>query len=260
MNVSTESGLRRGGPRITCVVVAYVEIAASKESPQMALKDIVENNPVLLSLSLLLAGFIAGITTYDAILRIAHLETVSASQLKEQEDTIAKSKQEAVESAQKIATLTIDIKNLSYQLDDQRKLISHEMLSQLDGDWINQNPKTRGITRFQIIHRGSDVFVHAWGACTPTDCDWGEQKALIDQDSAIVLWDQGFVFTKMVIRLNKKTNLTADYLSVFTDKSGRPKSEAVEIFSYQQKTNSTASGESVPSPTAPSADSPGVKE
>jgi hypothetical protein len=226
----------------------------------MALKDIVENNPVLLSLSLLLAGFVAGVTTYDAILRIAHLETVSASQLKEQEGTIAELKQAAVESTQKIATLTIDTKNLSYQLDDQKKLLSRELLTQLDGDWINQDVKTPGITRFQIVRRGSDVFVHAWGACTPTECDWGEQKALIDQDSAVLLWDQGFVFRKMVIRLNKKTNLTADYLSVYTDNSGRPKREAVEVFAYQQKTNSPASGTSRPSPTAPSADTSGVKE
>jgi hypothetical protein len=221
----------------------------------MALKDLVENNPVLLSLSLLLAGFVAGVTAYDAILRIAHLETVPASELKDQELTIGKLKQEAAESAQKVATLTLDVKNLSYQLDDQKKLLSSETLAQLDGTWINQDGKTRGISRFQIVHRGSDIFVHAWGACTPSECDWGEQKALVDQDSAVLLWDQDFVFRKMVIRLNKRTNLTADYLSVFTDRSNRPKYESVDVFAYQKETPPISSGTSAPSPTAQPANS-----
>jgi hypothetical protein len=183
--------------------------------------------------------FIAGIASYDAILRIAHLETVSA------------------ESAQKLSSLTIENKSLSYQLENEKKLISSEMLAQLDGTWVNQDPKTPGITRFQIERRGSQVFVHAWGACHPSECDWGEQRALIDENSAILLWDQGFVFRKMEIRLNKKTDLTADYLSVYTDDSGRKKHETVEMFSYRATNNPTASDSSAPSPAPHPADTAG---
>jgi hypothetical protein len=118
-------------------------------------------------------------------------------------------------------------------------------------------PKFKENTRLQIERRGSQVFVHAWGACHLSECDWGEQRALIDENSAILLWDQGFVFRKMEIRLNKKTDLTADYLSVYTDDSGRKKHETVEMFSYRATNNPTASDSSAPSPAPHPADTAG---
>ena len=99
-----------------------------------------------------------------------------------------------------------------------------------------------------------DIFVHAWGSCHPKDYDWGEQRALVDQDSAVVLWDQGFVFRKMVIRLNKRTDLVADYLSV--DDSGRKKNENVEMFGYQQGSDPDVSNPPTLSPASPPVDIP----
>jgi hypothetical protein len=216
----------------------------------MTLKDLIENNPALVALSLLFFGFMSGIGTYDAILRIAHLETVSSSDLKERDQTIDGLNKETVESSQKIHDLTIDNKNLSYQVKDETRLLSNAALAQLDGTWVNQNTETSGITRFQIQQRGNDIFVHAWGKCHPTDCDWGETRALVDKDSAIVLWDQSFVFRKMSIRLNKRANMIADYISIFTDNSGRPKYENVETFVYQAGDTTTPSGPA-PSPSLP---------
>jgi hypothetical protein len=157
----------------------------------------------------------------------------------------------SIESAEKLSVATIENRDLSDQIETDTRLLSSKMLAQLDGVWVNQNQSTPSITHFRIERRDSDVFVHAWGACHPTDCDWGEQRALVDQDSALVLWDQGFVFRKMVIRLNKRTDLTADDLSIFTDNSGRAKYEKVEVFSYKQDSNSAIAGSSTSSPTSP---------
>ena len=182
----------------------------------MTLKELIENNPALVALSLLFVGFASGIGAYDAILRIAHLETVPSSDLKERDQTINQLNQAAAENSQKIHDLIIDNKNLSYEVEDEKRLLSKATLAQLDGTWVNQNADTRGITRFQIEHRGDDIFVHAWGKCHPTDCDWHETKAFVDKDAAIVLWDQSFEFVKMAIRLNKRANMIADYTSIFT--------------------------------------------
>ncbi len=46
----------------------------------MALRERIENNPIIWLLSTILAGFLAGIGTYDGILRIAKLEVVSRAE------------------------------------------------------------------------------------------------------------------------------------------------------------------------------------
>ena len=51
----------------------------------MKLKERVENNPVVWLLGALVTGFGAGIGTYEGILRIAHLEVVSAMNSEAQE-------------------------------------------------------------------------------------------------------------------------------------------------------------------------------
>ena len=41
----------------------------------------------------------------------------------------------------------------------------------LDGNWVNTNTNTRGITKM-IISNGARQ-IHLFGSCHPTDCDWG---------------------------------------------------------------------------------------
>jgi hypothetical protein len=44
------------------------------------------------------------------------------------------------------------------------------------GDWRTLGPATKDITRVAIRFDGSDLFVHMWSACHPTDCDWREVR------------------------------------------------------------------------------------
>jgi hypothetical protein len=59
-----------------------------------------------------------------------------------------------------------------------------------DGSWRNADPNTRSITRAQLRFQcqdqilngepyppGAPWYIHLWGACTPSDCDWGEVPA-----------------------------------------------------------------------------------
>jgi hypothetical protein len=55
---------------------------------------------------------------------------------------------------------------------------SFASLNQFSGTWKNVDPNTRGITTLDINVSGTTVNVHAWGSCTPSDCDWGTVKAL----------------------------------------------------------------------------------
>lgn len=78
-----------------------------------------------------------------------------------------------------------------------RKPEEHPPKSFLAGNWKNDNPTTRGITRLEVQQEGETVRVHAWGSCSPQDCDWGIEAAAINGDSASIAWDQGFVLRKM---------------------------------------------------------------
>lgn len=59
-----------------------------------------------------------------------------------------------------------------------------------DGSWVNSDPNTRSLTRAklrficqdqvrngQIYPPGPPWYIHLWGKCHPTDCDWGEVGA-----------------------------------------------------------------------------------
>jgi hypothetical protein len=71
--------------------------------------------------------------------------------------------------------------------------------NRLSGAWKNDNPQTRGITRLEVQQNANLVAVHAWGACSPQDCDWGIATGTVGEESASVTWDQGFVLRKMAL-------------------------------------------------------------
>jgi hypothetical protein len=84
------------------------------------------------------------------------------------------------------------------------------------GTWINEDPDTGGITRVVL----EPWTVHMWGACTPTDCDWGEAPYSIHEEELHVFWDQGFALEVQVLTLVPNGTLQVETTTYFTDGTG----------------------------------------
>ena len=68
------------------------------------------------------------------------------------------------------------------------QLQSPTIASNLNGVWINVNPKTRGLVRIEIQNKK----IHPYGACYPDPCDWGVLKvrsfaSTVDSGVAVAL-------------------------------------------------------------------------
>jgi len=63
--------------------------------------------------------------------------------------------------------------------------------AQYDGNWINDDPNTEGITRLIITNDGQTLNVHGFGRCTPSDCDWGTRSGRFNGEPFIILFDFG---------------------------------------------------------------------
>ncbi|HEX6557267.1 MAG TPA: serine/threonine-protein kinase [Ktedonobacteraceae bacterium] len=49
--------------------------------------------------------------------------------------------------------------------------------AQLSGNWVNAEQNiTQGITKMTITNNGTNVTVHPFSKCSPTDCDWGTKS------------------------------------------------------------------------------------
>lgn len=77
----------------------------------------------------------------------------------------------------------------------------------VEGNWSNIDSNTRGITKVnvkficqdQILNGvpccppGPAYYVHLWGKCHPSDCDWGEVPARrLDSGHIYATYDHGF--------------------------------------------------------------------
>lgn len=76
-----------------------------------------------------------------------------------------------------------------------------------EGQWTNTDPNTRGITKLslrficqdQILNgvpccpTGPPYYIHLYGKCYPSDCDWGEVGARrLESGHIYAMYDQGF--------------------------------------------------------------------
>jgi hypothetical protein len=86
---------------------------------------------------------------------------------------------------------------------------------QEQGAWVNADPQTNSITRVQVrfvcqdqilngqpYPPGPPYYLHLFGKCSPTDCDWGEVGAnRLSSGQIYGFYDQGFakryVYAKM---------------------------------------------------------------
>jgi hypothetical protein len=107
------------------------------------------------------------------------------------------------------------------------------------GQWKNQNQATSGITRVLIDQRVDEAIVHAWGACHPTDCDWGTAETAASAANSgrlQVEWKKGFEITTAILTIGEGNRLEVRTTTHFTDTSGRPDFESADYF---ERTNSS---------------------
>ncbi|MCP3961001.1 MAG: hypothetical protein GY719_24410 [bacterium] len=88
---------------------------------------------------------------------------------------------------------------------------------QEDGNWTNVDPNTRGLTRAnlrfvcqdlvlngQLYPPGPPWYVHLYGKCHPTDCDWGEVGARrLESGYVYAEYDQGFAKRYVYARMSR---------------------------------------------------------
>jgi hypothetical protein len=113
-------------------------------------------------------------------------------------------------------------------------------LAQFSGNWVNADPATGGVTKLKVTVTGPNAKVHAWGSCTPTDCDWGEVKAtaFATSVSASITSDARYLMAVFTESFKKTTmimtpsgnRLKVTYLTQFTDGSGRTSYASEENF------------------------------
>ena len=55
--------------------------------------------------------------------------------------------------------------------------------SPLLGTWLNTDSQARGIIKIDFSLNGDSFNMHAFGACEPSPCDWGEISAALFADT-----------------------------------------------------------------------------
>ena len=91
-------------------------------------------------------------------------------------------------------------------------------VSQVESDfWVNTDSNTRSITRIQLrfvcqdqilngqpYPPGAPWYVHVYGKCSPSDCDWGEVEAKrLGTDHIYAFYDQGYAKRYVYARMSQ---------------------------------------------------------
>jgi hypothetical protein len=96
------------------------------------------------------------------------------------------------------------------------------------GEWYNVDPDTRDVPMVSINWSETNWTVHAWGSCSPTDCDWGltafypmaDSVSSLEFTQGFAEWDFGFSTVYSTFKLDGDT-LQFENFTVFHDGSGR---------------------------------------
>ena len=105
-------------------------------------------------------------------------------------------------------------------------------LGYFSGTWKNVDSETRGLTTLNVRTAGNSVWVHAWGRCHPSDCDWGEVSATafapgvsadpaVDAQKVTAVFQTSFSNTVLDLTPAGSDAIEANTQTKFTDNSGR---------------------------------------
>jgi len=104
------------------------------------------------------------------------------------------------------------------------------------GTWVNEDEGTGGVTRIVIRAESDTIFVHMWGKCHPSDCDWGEETTNIDDandNQLSIEWNSDFVITTQVISYVCDGLLKVKSHNHFIDDSGRTDTDYTWYFAKE---------------------------
>lgn len=107
-------------------------------------------------------------------------------------------------------------------------------LNALNGYWQNENPATGDVTTVVIAVEGSSASVHSYGACYPTDCDWGTRDAnttaWASSQQITASWDFGFKVSTQTITWLSARRIRVSTFNDYTVGDGRTDYTATEFF------------------------------
>lgn len=92
---------------------------------------------------------------------------------------------------------------------------SSSFAARLDGDWINIDRNTRGLTKVKII--GNNAKINAWGSCSPKDCNWGAKRMYGSGSNYKAIYNQGFAVKKLDIALLRDGRLCVIVKATYKD-------------------------------------------
>src|ERR1700693_2567096 len=113
--------------------------------------------------------------------------------------------------------------------------------NEIVGTWLNQDPATMGIAHILIADQDGVLRVRVWGACVPSDCDWGATDLHFTDGWATSLFDIGPIATKMYFVRLPNDKLLAVSKSEFNDGSNRSEPDHAEIFVREEQGGDAAS-------------------
>jgi hypothetical protein len=100
--------------------------------------------------------------------------------------------------------------------------------SPLVGTWTNTDTATNDLVKIVIVASGSGISVDAFGACSPTPCNWGSVPGIIYaanvSSSPAVAFSAQYTFSfaqVIVVGHHAGKHLVVETFTQFTDGSGR---------------------------------------
>ena len=106
---------------------------------------------------------------------------------------------------------------------------AHSIGDTLVGDWYNVNAATHSIPRITITPAGSAFTAHTYGACVPTNCDWGSAPLVLGSFYAKDQYSFSFATKRETIQ-RFGSDLRVVTATHFTDGSGRADYRTVDYF------------------------------
>ncbi|MBW3556201.1 MAG: hypothetical protein KY454_04580 [Actinobacteria bacterium] len=99
------------------------------------------------------------------------------------------------------------------------------------GTWVNTNTATREQPQAVIRNDSTHIYVHGYGACTPTYCDWGEARTTVadgNDNTLNIVYNFGFKTTEQTISYLSASRIRIQSTHRYTD--GRATRTSDETF------------------------------